>query len=860
MVNFDFHNLFFPTEFEKFCRDIVDIREKPITFTTYRRGKDGGIDFKSTNTETKIIGQCKLYNPNSYNDFFTNLKGEVKKCQRQKPDRYILCTNILLSPLQAEKILNLFQDYILTEEDIIDGEKLNKYLGIGDYQHLLKNYSKLLVPNLFFIELALEAIVNRKYYNKTAYFLKEIHKEHKLFHNTKILKHCIDTLEKNKFIILTGNPGVGKTTTAKMIANYFLNQKVKKILFLSDRDFNEVEGLYQEDQIIVVDDFWGQNFSPLLKNSILLRDFNRIVNSFKEGSNQYLILTSREYIIKDVLSHSEFEAKRILNTDKFVINLDDYSKEDKVRIFLNHLMFYDFEKGYFNYLKYSDVLENIIIHKNYSPRHIEYFIKQYQDSDAQNQYDFYFLFLKYLDSPNEYWNNNFSKLTGTSKLIFLILLISSDPIDLIDLEKTFAAVQEAARNSLNENIEPLLFKHELKLLEDFYVVSEKQEHLEQILIRFQSPGIKDFLLEYLRNGGNAWIKSIIQNALFFNQLNFVFGTEDEEIHDYDSNVSLFGRKIVLSEILKNILKNKILTEFQYLNFCTQQEREFSGEFSTNHTSEETKYWKLILLNNLFDISCDTNQDVRLFIINEVRKDIDGYRSKGKILDSHSMQEFPKIIEMINPFIQLNADYLISSYYNSITFTREFDSFYEFQEIFPTEFTHFIESNIILIRKNIKRQIIDDIEYYDWDDMAIELDFHLDYTIEKVCKKYKIRLTSKFVSEIEAIAGRRLLRSIKLKKGMKKNNISTSKPKDTYKDKRFDFILKDYLPDEMDTYFDPIRYLKNVNLNENLSNNLKKAIKNSESFVDPFISNESIFSYFIKMIEEESIVISPSNQY
>jgi hypothetical protein len=97
MMNFDFHNLLFPTEFEKLCRDVLNIKENPKTFTTHRIGKDGGIDIKSTNTSTKIIGQCKLYNPNNYSSLISSLKKEVIKCKRQKPDRYILCINLSLA-------------------------------------------------------------------------------------------------------------------------------------------------------------------------------------------------------------------------------------------------------------------------------------------------------------------------------------------------------------------------------------------------------------------------------------------------------------------------------------------------------------------------------------------------------------------------------------------------------------------------------------------------------------------------------------------------------------------------------------------------------------------------------------------
>ncbi|KFC38227.1 hypothetical protein FF18_15855 [Elizabethkingia anophelis] len=863
MIDFDFHNLLFPTEFEKLCRDVVDIRDSPIKFTTYRRGRDGGIDFKSTNTQTKIIGQCKLYNPSNYNSFFANLKNEIKKCKRQKPSRYILCTNTKLSPSQAQEIYDLFEGYIINEEDIVDGEKLNKYLGNKEYQHLLKVYSKLLVPNLQLVEQALDEIINRKYYNKTASFLREIQKEHKLHHNTQMLKHCIDVLEKNKIIILTGNPGVGKTTTAKMIVNYFINQKVKNVLFLTDTDFIEIEGLYQNNQIIVVDDFWGQNFRPEHKDGSRLRNFNRIINDFKESENRYLVLTSREYIIQDVLNHAEHETQKILNTDRFIVNLDGFSNEDKARIFLNHLLYYDFEKAFFNKLEYSDILENIIEHSNYSPRHIEYFIKQFLYFDDKSSYNFYALFLKYLDKPTEYWNKNFEKLNGTSKLILLIILISSDPMELLDLEKSFNTTQEETRLSLNENIEPLAFNKELRILEDFYLVSEKEEYTNRVFLRFQSPGIKDFLLEYLRTNGKAWIKPLLENALFFNQLNFVFDTEEKNIDDYMSEISLFGKKIILSLELQKILKLKLLNEFDVLNFCYQGDKVlYDDAFSSEHVAEQTKYWKLFLLNNLFNISKDENLDVRNFIITEVRKDIDAYEpDKRKIVDMYSMLEFPRVIKLINPYIKLDANYLIKSYFEGCTFTSEFDSLYTFKEIFPFEFESFIQKNNIAIKKAIKYNIIDDIDYYMSNLMDSELDTHLEYIIEEVCKKYKIRLTSKFIKEIEEMAEQRVFSKPKsTKRKPKKKKQPLPKPILRLEPKKFDPIIKEYLPEYSYESFDPIQYLKNIDSDKKLITEIKRTLDKEESILKPFTSNKEVFLFFIQWIEQESVSLASFNKY
>lgn len=862
-MNFDFHNLLFPAEFERLCRDIMEIREKPITFTSYRRGRDGGIDFKATKGAEKIIGQCKLYNPNNYSSFIASLKKELKKCKRIQPDRYIICTSLHLGAEQVPEILTLFQNYVLNEEDIIDAEKLNKYLSQPEYEHLLKTYSKLLVPNLHFVELALDKIVNKKYYAQTESFLKDIRTKHKLYHNTKILENCIDILEKNKVIILTGNPGVGKTTTAKMIANYFMHQKIDNILFLSNFNFLEVEGLLKKNQLIIIDDFWGQNFSPDLRNNgSMLRNFTRIINDFKNNThNRYLVLTSREYIIKDILNNAEYETQKLLKTESYLINLNDYDNEDKVRIFLNHLIYFDFEKEYFTCLKYDDFLEKIIVHENYSPRHIEYYINQYISKGPSNRYHFYQSFYKYLNNPQAYWNEIFkNKTSDTSQLILLLLLISSDPIDIKDLERMFEATQGDVRKVLNKNIQPLDFHSEINILQDFYLVTEEQDYSDQIVIWFQSPGIKDFLLEYLRTDGRLWIKPLIKNALFFNQLNFIFDTKESEVEDYDTDISLFGQKIVLSEALHSCLKKKLLDEFHQLNFCTTEEREFTGEFSKGHSPEEAKYWKLILLNRFFPISDEKNRDVKDFIVDEVSKDIEDYKGDGKIVNWLSMPEFPRVIKLVQPFMVFNPTKLIEDYYESITFTNEFNSFYEFKDIFPKEFDRFIAENIGKIRKDIRYQIIDDIEYYDECGMDFEFDIHLDFHIGDVCKKYGVRLTSKFIKEIGETAGRSFHNFTKRRTKTKKAKKSADLRKKKSKPRKFSEIVTEYLPEELHREFNAIQYLKEIERDKKFIRSVICELKKDESILKVFTDNEQIFSSVLEFILQKNLEVNSYNYY
>ncbi|MBK7700504.1 MAG: AAA family ATPase [Saprospiraceae bacterium] len=678
MNNFDFHNLLAPTEFETFCTHVLEIRENPIKFTTYRRGRDGGIDIKSTNTQEKIIGQCKLYIPQNERGLINNLKKELLKCKRLKLDRYIICVNINLSVSLSKEILELFKGYKRCEEDIIDGQKLNKYLEQPAYEYLFKIYSKLLVPNLKAVEIALEKVINRKFYNISRTFLLDLIDKHKLYHNTEQLQHLIQKLEEDKVIILSGNPGVGKTTTAKMIANYFINRKKSEVFYLGENDYAETTSVLENNRLIIVDDFWGQNFSPKIKdNSTYEREFVSLINNFKSFDNSYLILISREYILKDILKNAELETEHIVRDNKYIIQLKDYSKEDKVKIFLNHLIFYDFELAYLESLSYSDEFEHILNHKNYSPRILEIFIKRYKIEVYQSSYDFYDKLHKYLDNPIEYWTQAFKKLSPNAQLILLVLLITSDPMNSEDLRNSFNSVQEDARNYLNLKINPQEFETE------------------------------------------------------------------------KSDIVLYGEKIVLNESLKKELKNKILTEFETLQFSNYEEREFSDQLTKFYTKNETKYLKLHTISRLLNIDILNNKDVKEFVLSQISKDFERFKiNKGKIVEHHSMIYFPSIIKRFFPYLNFTKNEILTIFYESITFAIEYDYFYDFKEIFPIEFNYFYTSNILNIRKHIKELIEDDIDYYLWEDNDLELDTFTSFTIEELSKKYKFRLSTKYLKNLE----------------------------------------------------------------------------------------------------------------
>ena len=869
MINVDFYRALSPIQFENFCRDLLEIREPGIKFTTFPPGRDGGIDIKSTNTGKEIIVQCKLYKPANYRVMFRKLKEEADKCKKQDPARYIFCTNIELTFKQASDIKELFGGYIKNEEDIINGCELNKYLNQAQYKDLLISYSTLLFPNLRSLIAAFEQTVPQKYYQQTVSFLHEIAAKHKLIHRTAQIFRLIQQLEKNNVIILTGNPGVGKTTTAMMLANYFLaKKKVEDLVFLQERDYADTLRVAKEKRVIVIDDFWGQSFSPAIKkHSTFQREFQTIIEHFTYSNNCFLILTSRDYVLKDVLDNAEYKTQDLLHTNKHVIQEEVHSSEDKIRILLNHLQFYDFDLGYFQHARYNDIFERIIMHQHYTPHHLALFIKNYLKRDQQSSYTFYNALYEYLENPQTFWQEAFQQLNPTARAILIVLLVSGDPMGLEDLEASFNTIQAKARAVLNEDVTPGDFKKELTKLEGLYISIKKDSYYDGTFIEFKSSGIKNYLLEFLRDEGNLWIYPIILNAQFFNQLIFVFSTKEEEIHDYDADIPLYGAKILLNSDQQIMLKQKLLEEFKTLGFCNHEEKELTDRLTKYQSSDETKYFKLILLDRLFPIKHPENEDVKKFVLNNVLKDIDTQRLENnkKVIAPRAMLYFPSVIKWLLPYLKIDGksnkitpDTIIQIYYNSITFATEYSSFYSFKEIFPAVFERFYNDHIQEIKKHIKDLIYKNVEYYleqNGGEIGIELDSLLMTGVEELTKQYNFTLTEQDISELESTFAMDFS-MLRKKKLLKKTQLDASETEQQeIEDQLTSYarIVEEYLPDEV--AYPPTHFLERNGYSE-----LLEDLRNSKSALFSLKDGKEIFERICHFVVENKIVVSDLDTY
>lgn len=267
MANYRFHDIFGDEEFQDFVRDIVQIREN-IKLENFGTGRDGGMDgrYISKNGEVTVL-QVKRHKAHSK----TSLKQELEKAKEINPDRYILALSYDVGPDTKKEIKKMFTPYIKNEADIITNGDLNDYLGdaSGKYKSVERKYYKLWIGNTAMLEEVLDEILNVKLNGRCKEYLERAIQDSTFFVETSLYKSAISILKKKHVILISGEPGMGKTTLANQLALYYLEQYRRddgfQAKFCCVESVDDLETvLYrrkdEKNRIIIFDDFWGDIF------------------------------------------------------------------------------------------------------------------------------------------------------------------------------------------------------------------------------------------------------------------------------------------------------------------------------------------------------------------------------------------------------------------------------------------------------------------------------------------------------------------------------------------------------------------------------------------------------------------------
>ena len=634
MNDYDFSTLN-DKEFENLTIDLIS-RDRGKRFERFKAGRDGGIDGRYYGEDEKEeIIQCKHYLKTGYNGLISSLKkknngkNEADKVKLLNPDKYIFVTSLPLSASNKKEIKEIFEPYIKLDNDIYGQEDLNDLLKVN--HDIEENHYKLWISSTT----VLQRIFNNAIKGRSEFKLEEIKEKIKYYVVTDNHNNAIKKLEESHTIIIAGEPGIGKTTLAEQIVLNYIEKEFEFCVI--SNSINEAEAIFEKDkkQIFYFDDFLGSNYLSALEShtdSHIMQFIARI----KKDKTKRFILTSRTNIFNQSLLLSDKFRTKKLDSDEFIIKVDDLKEMDKAKILYNHIWHSNLSEEYIDELYKEERYTKIIKHKNFNPRIIEFItdIDRIKSVSAKNYWEDIQL---NLDNPSEIWANTFDNQSDEYiRNIVALVVFNGNSILETELEKAYTALNKstlAQTYSHNNKDFDSVIKQTAKYFLNRRILSNGE--IEYSLF---NPSIADFILnKYKVNNDKLFLFLYALNNLnslqhFFSLKTFSFISQDtfQKIvknfyENIDTNQAESSTEIDF--IIKIISLRDINQSEKVISFCQK-------------IIYENKSFTLIkeFISILIDIGLE-------------KININNYDFIIKMIDteSNSLNEINKIIELIDYF-------------------------------------------------------------------------------------------------------------------------------------------------------------------------------------------------------------------
>lgn len=656
-------------EFEELCQDVMS-RKLNIVLRRFAPGQDGGIDLKDNTHKSNIIVQVKHYINSSASQLIASLKKEVPKVITNRPSQYYVCCALQLTPKKIGEIYSLFSDYMKSEENVVTLSEINDFLVDPNNVDILKKHYKLWLSATSI----LEDIFTKDICIDCETLLANIQEEERLFVQTSAYNHALKCLSKNRCLLITGNPGVGKTITSKMLILYFAAQGYKVRYTTDGTDLGSLKRALSSEkkEIILLDDCLGQayfNMKETQGNELLA-----IIRYVKNHTNKILILNSRVTIYQEARVQTP-ELVKSFDTKEFgvfMINMDVISDLEKAKILYNHLYFKHIKKQYFDVIKKEKNYLQIIKHKNYNPRIIEFVTNSYHISNVSPD-KYYNFILQNLNDPSKAWEDEYVR-----RLKFVDRILLTTLYSITNTTAPYKLVKECFEHRIEDisGIDYSInnFTQSLNhLLKSFVTIVDVNSTK---MLSMSNPSVNDFITSYLSQNqlemgeiiskccSVAQYKRMVNNSLFTQIIDKAFN--DNQIIEF-----VFENAKQKADYITYYISTHRILDKSYISFV----QEYLSDINNIDIYEKSKVNAIEIIDKLVEPSL-----FKFYHVNNFFYDIKKFE---KILSFFDLKDLIKLITIIdskyhgeqrNLYIELCQNALenaIEIYYDDIN-ADEFD--------------------------------------------------------------------------------------------------------------------------------------------------------------------------------------------
>lgn len=759
MEGYNFYEIFQPLEFQNFARDMVQKREG-ITFETFAGGPDQGIDGRCVLKDGSVIILQAKWGCITSGTILKIAKAEKGKLDRLaeqgvKICRYILVLSGDIGEKKKTRIMELFSPYIVTTKDIIGGSDLNNDLSSGDvkYRAVEEKYPKLWIQNANMLRRTLHEVVHSPLVERSRINLEEAIEKAKFFVETDVYEEAVRKLEYSRTLIISGAPGVGKTTLANQAALYYYTKyKFQSIIYAASVDDLYIAESADSKKVIIFDDFWGDTGFDTFGNGKRTKDLISFIEHIQKKKDCILIITTREYILEQGLKKNE-EFRRLVKNYKLDCRVEQYSKPDKLRIYYGHLK--NASLTWSQVKRLSGAGSKIIKSPNYNPRVIETFVGTITPDMTPD--DCVKEFFQYLNCPMDFWKKIFEELSQEAKVLYLLMTIMPLPLEWMILEKCYYEVLKAYDKFLEWKgfAEVVVELEKTVIRTDLY----NQDSEALYAITFQNPSVKDFIQDIIRGNIEKYGPILLQSCIYYSQciefLKLLKGMKNAD--------ALYQE--VINKAIMLLDSDSIIFYDRYkeiLQFNNEVKRYFQT-FRTEQTGAERSLGRWLQLFMLYDRKkCPA---LKPWFEESFFSLVQGMEQYPESVLSEDLGFFPDVaVQMIEMGICKERERLIDIYMDSLMRNRMELEGGAFEQSCRHEWEQYIEINKEKISAYLQKLYDAELclaavqkdagEFSDWEIQCEEAyhDFGLDLPEALLAKiqKYDLWLTQEIENEYEEV--------------------------------------------------------------------------------------------------------------
>ena len=492
-------------DFEELVHDLLEAEWK-LDLEGFAAGRDGGVDLRREDGDGLLIVQCKNYQGSGYAALRSRVRdSELTKVRKLRPNRYVLVTSVDLTVHQKDELFHLLAPMVREKGDIIGGADLATMLGRNEA--VVRRHHKLWLTSAAVMQRVLHAAEHAQ----TEAEVDRIQRKLALYVQTDAFPRAIEMLRDNRVVIISGEPGIGKSTLADMIlldqaANGYEPAVIRSSLAEGRRMASS-----GSPAIFYFDDFLGQTYLGDRPDFLGRREDADLVDFMgwvRDGGRHRFVLTTREHVLSEALMRSERLRHSGLGSDRCVLTLRDISRTQRARILYNHLYFSSLPEDYKAEALRDDFFLSIIDSARFNPRIVQWLssrerlrlvpVERYQDHVRD-----------LMSNPTEIWRHAFDhELSQAARDVLLVLYSFTYSAFLDDLERSFDGLHARSIRRLNQRSISGAFRSAMKELDGSLIIIKDDQ------VRFVNPSVADFVATVFASDPQAVIDVIDSATLF----------------------------------------------------------------------------------------------------------------------------------------------------------------------------------------------------------------------------------------------------------------------------------------------------------------------------------------------------------